>query len=599
MSRRKLIWHLYPAFLGVGVIILLAVTGYAAHSFHEFYYQQAAGDLQVRARLAASHLEPILLSGNGAELDRTCKSLGKTSSTRITVIAPDGRVIGDSDENISDMEDHSNRPEFIEAMKTGTGLAIRFSKTIGKNMMYLAILSQPEPSVFVVIRTSIPVTDLDQELSALYKKVLWAGLIIAGCAAVVSFFLSQKLCRPIGQMREMASRFASGNFSGRLPKPGPVELANLAADLNKMAKQLSRRIETITEDKNQFQAILSSMVEGVIAVNSEGRIVEMNTAAADFWEVEEEKTLGRAIEEVIRHPELQQFIQSTLQDNKSSGQAEPFTIHNGQKVIQLYGTPWSGGRGQKNGAVIVMHEITQIQRLEEIRSDFVANVSHELKTPITSIKGFVETLQEGAMDKPQEAKQFLDIIARHADRLNSIVDDLLTLSRLEEDGKQRNLSFENARLKPVLVSTVELSNYKAQKKNISIELFCEEGICAKINSALIEQAVFNLVDNAIKYSPDNSTITISAEKHETEIGIAVSDKGCGIEAQHLSRIFERFYVVDKSRSRRLGGTGLGLSIVKHIAQVHGGRVTIESRINQGSTFTIHLPVTDSSLTPAD
>jgi two-component system phosphate regulon sensor histidine kinase PhoR len=590
MSRRKLIWHLYPAFLGVGIVIMLAVTGYGIHSFHEFYYQKATEDLHVRARMAVYQLEPVIRSGDFAELDFVCKSLGKAGSTRITVIAPDGQVIGDSDESVSEMENHASRPEFIAAMKEGTGRSVRFSKTIGRNTMYLAIPAKQDNTVLAVVRTAIPVTDLEQELAALYKRVLWAGLIIAVCAAVVSFFLSQKLCRPIGQMREMAGRFASGDFSGRLSPPGPAELADLASGLNKMAKQLSRRIEIITEDKNQFQAILSSMVEGVIAVDSEGRIVEMNTAAADFWEVEEEKTLGRTIEEVIRHPELQQFIQSTLQDNESSPPAEPFTIHNGHKVVQLYGTLWSGGRGQKNGAVIVMHEITQIQRLEEIRSDFVANVSHELKTPITSIKGFVETLQEGAMDKPQEAKQFLDIIARHADRLNSIVDDLLSLSRLEEDGKQRNLSFENARLKPVLVSTVELSKYKAQKKNISIELFCDEGICAKINSVLIEQAVFNLVDNAIKYSPDNSPVKITVEKRPTEIIISVSDKGCGIEEQHLSRVFERFYVVDKSRSRRLGGTGLGLSIVKHISQVHGGRVTVESRVQQGSTFTIHLPV---------
>jgi two-component system phosphate regulon sensor histidine kinase PhoR len=230
-----------------------------------------------------------------------------------------------------------------------------------------------------------------------------------------------------------------------------------------------------------------------------------------------------------------------------------------------------------------------MHRLEQVRSDFVANVSHELKTPITSIKGFVETLQEGSLDDPQEAKRFLEIIARHTDRLNAIVDDLLSLSRLEEDRENRRLFFEHSYLKPVLASAVKLSKIKAEKKNITVELICDDNIAVNINSVLIEQAVFNLIDNAVKYSGGNNNIKITAQKQDKEVLISVSDNGCGIESRHLSRIFERFYVVDKGRSRKLGGTGLGLSIVKHISQVHGGSITVESRLNEGSTFTIHLP----------
>ena len=304
------------------------------------------------------------------------------------------------------------------------------------------------------------------------------------------------------------------------------------------------------------------------------------------------QAVGRNIEEIVRNPELQQFVQNTLQGKDLSVAADVFVINNGERFLQLHGTSLTDSKSQRNGAVIVLHDITQIHRLEEVRRDFVANVSHELKTPITSIKGFVETLQEGALNKPQEAKRFLEIIARHADRLNAIVDDLLSLSRLEEDSEKRRLFFENTYLRPVLVSAVELSKIKAEKKNITVELICDESIAAKINSALIEQAVLNLIDNAIKYSNDNSNVKISVQKQEKEILISVCDKGCGIEKQHLSRIFERFYVVDKSRSRKLGGTGLGLSIVKHISQVHGGCVTVESKVNEGSTFTIHLPFSD-------
>jgi two-component system phosphate regulon sensor histidine kinase PhoR len=237
----------------------------------------------------------------------------------------------------------------------------------------------------------------------------------------------------------------------------------------------------------------------------------------------------------------------------------------------------------------VLHDITRTRQLEEVRRDFVANVSHELKTPVTSIKGFVETLLEGALDEPEQIRRFLEIISRHSDRLNAIIEDLLSLSRLEEDSEKRKLSFETTGIRVTLVSAIELSKLKADQKHIAVELDCTKDLTAKINAALIEQAALNLIDNAIKYSQDHSKVKVRAMKTESEVLIQVSDEGCGIPTDHQERIFERFYVVDKGRSRKLGGTGLGLSIVKHIADVHGGYVKVESVIGKGSTFTIHLP----------
>ena len=362
-----------------------------------------------------------------------------------------------------------------------------------------------------------------------------------------------------------------------------------------MAQQLSDRIDAITNDKNRTEAILSSMIEAVLAVDLDGRIVSLNEAAANVLNIEKNRSIGRNLEEIVRNPDIQKFIQNTLKGEIRSAEADTFLVNDGEKFLQLHGTPLNDSKGNRSGAVIVMHDITRIKLLEQIRRDFVANVSHELKTPITSIKGFVETLQEGALDDPTQAKRFLEIVARHTDRLNSIVDDLLSLSRLEETGEKRRISLENTLLKPVLFSSIELSKFKAEKKNITVELTCDSDLTVRINTALIEQAVLNLIDNAIKYSPDSSKILVSALKTDTEVLITVSDQGSGIEEEHLERIFERFYVVDKSRSRKLGGTGLGLSIVKHIAQVHSGFVTVESKVNVGSTFKIHLPVeTDSN-----
>jgi two-component system phosphate regulon sensor histidine kinase PhoR len=261
----------------------------------------------------------------------------------------------------------------------------------------------------------------------------------------------------------------------------------------------------------------------------------------------------------------------------------------GNRYFQLHGVSLSDSQGYKSGAVIVLNDMTRIRRLENIRRDFVANVSHELRTPVTSIQGFVEALLEGGIKEPQQIERYLKIIAKHSNRLNTIIDDLLSLSRLEEDEEKREISFEQVSLKQMLTGAVELSSVKAAEKNITVDVVCEDQIDAKVNVAFLEQAIVNLVDNAIKYSEPGGTIQVSAQHGDKEVAIAVQDKGCGIDKKHHSRIFERFYVVDKGRSRKLGGTGLGLSIVKHIAQIHGGHVTVKSTLGKGSTFTIHLP----------
>jgi two-component system phosphate regulon sensor histidine kinase PhoR len=371
--------------------------------------------------------------------------------------------------------------------------------------------------------------------------------------------------------------------------PDSEELAELAGALNETADRLKRTIETITNQKNQLEAILSSVAEGVIAVDSDGRVVSINKKAAQLLEIDGVSATGHIIEEVIRNVAIQRFMRYALMS--SAPTEEDVTLSAEQPVsLRARGTYLTDHQGNKSGAVIVLSDMTRIQRLENIRRDFVANVSHELRTPITSIKGFVETLLDGAINEPEQAQRFLKIIAGHTDRLMAIIGDLLSLSRLEEDGQARMIAREHLKVRAVFETAIELSGPKASDKKIKIEIDCDDDLEALINPALLEQAVLNLVDNAIKYSPAESTIQISARGIEKEVIIAVKDLGCGIEKPHLERIFERFYVVDKARSRKLGGTGLGLAIVKHIVNLHGGSVTVESTPGQGSTFTIHLPV---------
>ncbi|MBN1457300.1 MAG: PAS domain S-box protein [Sedimentisphaerales bacterium] len=588
MVKKRLLWQIYPSFLLIIVISVVGVAWYGSQSLRKFHLDQIAADLKSRAHLIEKQISVNLEDHNFKEIDIFCKQAAAASSTRITVILPNGEVIADSDEIPVRMKNHADRPEFQDALNQGSGNSIRFSETLGKRMMYLAIPIEQGGEVIAVVRTSMPVTAIDEALKSIYQKLFWAGVIIAICAAVISLGISKKISRPVEQMTEVAKYFASGELDRRLSVPDATELADLAKALNEMARQLNTRIDTITKERSRIEAILSSMIEGVLAVDPAGHIVSINEAAAELLGIDAARSNGLNIEEVVRNPQLHQYIKDTLENDQPA--ESDFILNDGGRFLQLYGAGLTDDKGSRSGAVLVLHDITRTRQLEEVRRDFVANVSHELKTPITSIKGFVETLQEGAVNNAEEAGRFLEIIARHADRLNAIVDDLLSLSRLEEDGEKRRLAFEKTSVRPPLVSAIELAKVKTGPKNITVKLTCDKEIVAKINSDLIEQAVLNLIDNAVKYSRDRSKIQVSAEKTENEVLIKVSDEGCGIEKEHFGRIFERFYVVDKGRSRKLGGTGLGLSIVKHIANVHGGYVTVESELDVGSTFTIHLPI---------
>jgi two-component system phosphate regulon sensor histidine kinase PhoR len=589
MARKKLIWQLYPTYLVVTLAVLIAVTWYCSHFFRHFYIDQTRKKLTTLAYVVAENMSTYLRAEDFSEIDRACKQLSRASKKepRFTVILSSGKVIGDSDEDPAQMANHSDRVEIKKALSDGYGWSLRLSPTLGKNMMYVAVPIKEGGETKAVVRSAIPATAIDEALRNIYFKIFWGGLATALCSAGLSLLISRRISKPIVDMKKIAERFASGDLDHRLLVWGTGELDSLANALNKMATQLQERFATITDQRNELEAVLSSMVEGVVAVDGQGRIVSINKAAATLLNIDAQHSQDRMIEEVIRNVELQEFIKRTL-NSKVPTEADIPLPTEGDRLFQLHGAPLPTGAGGRVGAVIVLNDMTRMRRLENVRREFVANVSHELKTPVTSIQGFVEALLEGAMNDPKQAERFLKIIAKHSDRLNSIIEDLLTLSRLEEDKERKEISFEAAELKPVLASAIELSSTKAEAKQMKIELICQDYTQAKINAALLEQAMINLIDNAVKYSSSGDIIRIIAEQKNNETTISVQDNGCGIAQEHLPRIFERFYVIDKGRSRKLGGTGLGLAIVKHIAQVHGGYVTVESSLGKGSTFTIHL-----------
>ena len=589
MQRKRLLWQFFPYFLIVSLASILTASWYASRSLHRFYVERTAVDLEARARLARGELGKLFKPADAAGIDRLCRQLGHDSGTRITAILPSGQVVGDSDEPWAQMDNHATRPEIAEALQGRTGASTRYSKTLQRNMMYVAVPVEQDGAVVGVIRAALALYSVEEPFRTLRLELIAGVLFLVLLAGIGSLAVSRRLSRPIEEMKQAAERFALGNLSHRVPVPDSEELGGLAEVLNRLASDLGEKIAQLERQKNEQDAMFASMVEGVVAVDENERIIHINQAAADFFGIRPDDAVQRSLMEIARNVGLQDVCEKILAGEQPA--ERDIVIYNGQeRNLQAHAVTLRNELGRSMGAMIVLHDVTRMRKLESLRRDFVANVSHELKTPITSIKGFVETLLEGAVDQPEDARRFLGIIAKHADRLNAIIEDLLALSRIEQESDHGQIVLEEASLKSVLVSAVQLCQVKADAKEARIELDCDDTLVAKVNAPLLEQAIANLIDNAIKYSAPGKTIHLQVKASATGILLSVRDEGCGIEAEHLSRLFERFYRVDKARSRQLGGTGLGLSIAKHIVLAHGGTIGVESVAGSGSTFTIALPL---------
>jgi two-component system phosphate regulon sensor histidine kinase PhoR len=587
MKKRRLLWQLYPSYLLITLASLLAVGWFASHSLEGFYRDLVRQGLTKEARAIENVLAPVWNLQAAAKLQRLCEAIRAATGTRVTVILPDGEVVCDSDARLP-LPNHRDRPEIREAMAGRVGGSTRYSTTVDEGMMYVAVPVEREGKLEAIVRTAVPLTSVDQEIGALRWKIATGGLGIAVLMAVVSLVLSRRVSRPLEEMRIAAARFARGELGYKMLVPDSAEMAGLADTLNEMSRQLEERIRIIVRQRNEQEAVLASMVEGVLAVDTEQRVISLNKAAADLLESDQVEMLGRSLQEVVRNIDLRRFVAQSLDSNEP---IEGDIVLRGEpgRILQAHGTALRDAVGKGIGAVIVLNDITSFRRLENVRRDFVANVSHELKTPITSIKGFVETLLDGALENPEDAERFLRIIAKQADRLHAIIDDLLSLSKIEQSEESGDIDLEESLVQEVLQTAITSCEPQAREKAIMLELVCDPELSARMNAPLLEQAVVNLLDNAVKYSDPGALVRVTASTNDGELTIAVRDNGCGIPADELPRIFERFYRVDKARSRKQGGTGLGLSIVKHIVNVHRGRVTVESTIGRGSTFSIKLP----------
>ncbi len=604
MRRRRLLWHLLPSYLLVALVTLLAVGWFAYSTFNASLREQALGDLAAKARLVEQRVRDKLAPAEREALARECRALAGTTGSRLTIILLDGEVLWDTHENARQMENHADRLEVAEALAGCPGEAIRASATLGTRMLYSAVPVEQDGEVIGCARVSQRAAGLEGSLANLQLKILAVGLFTAGLALCVGVAVARRIVRPLEDIAQSAKHLGRGELNHRLLPPDIGEMAELVARLNKMSRKLDKRLRTVTRQCHQQDAVLASMVESVIAVDTNLKVISMNRAGAQLLGLNADATPGRDLQTVVHNVDLRQFIADALVRQQPI-ERDLILDAEDNRVLQAHGTALRDADGNSIGAVVVLNDVSRLRRLETVRQDFVANVSHELKTPITSIKGFVETLLDGALENRADAERFLHIVAKQADRLNAIIEDLLSLSKIEQSDTVNEIELVEERIRPLLDAALLSCANKAEQRGVEVHLQCDDTLRAAVNAPLLEQAIVNLLDNAIKYSDAGDVVEIVAASADSQLSITVRDEGCGIEPEHLPRLFERFYRVDKARSRKLGGTGLGLAIVKHIVNTHGGRVTVTSEPGAGSTFHIHLPagrsevaVTNGKLRPA-
>ena len=539
--------------------------------------------LMTQARLAAdllAHSQPLLTV---PELDAEAGRLGALTGTRVTLVAPDGRVMGDSSETldgVTAMENHASLPEVVEARRAGIGRAERHSDRLNIDMLYIAVPVHHPAIAFV--RVALPLTDIRQHVRSVLTVLARAlGLAFIG-AVLIAWVFSARISQRVRGIADVARRYRSGDLTPTRMDFGDDELGVVARSLDESVQDVGRRLSEQARDRARTEAILTGMVEGVIVVDRQGRLQLANDAAQRMLKLDA-VALGRAYVETVRHPAIAELVAAALLDRTP----EPLQLsppRDPSRTIIARAAP--AARDTAHGVVLVMHDITDLRRADQIRRDFVANVSHELRTPLTAIRGYVEALSEDDVDA-EESRRFLAIIIRHTERMERLVKDLLRLARL--DAGQETLAVVACEIRTLAQAVAtDLARALAERRQSVDIAIAPDAEIVRGDPGRLHDALRNLVANAITYGPEGTTVRIEASREDSLITISVLDEGPGIPEEDLSRVFERFYRVDKSRARDPGGTGLGLAIVKHLIELHGGEVRAGNRPEGGARFTVVL-----------
>jgi two-component system, OmpR family, phosphate regulon sensor histidine kinase PhoR len=588
--KHVLFRRVFIAYLLITTLLLISLEFYLSSSIKNNYILDLSKSILIQARLIAGQI-PSSFEGN---LDDFCKKYKETTGARVTIIDNTGLVLGDSDEPSEKMENHLNRQEIKDAEIGDVGSSIRYSKTLQRNLFYLAITFHNNQDKYF-LRLSIPLHDIDSAMNVIRLKIIVASLAVSFIIVVFGLLQTRRITKSVEEIAAFSREVAAGSFRKRLLLKEKDELGELGENINDMARNLGIRLRQSEEEKARMEAILKNMSDGLVLTDAKGKIIMGNAALNNLFGIDYSGMQGKTLLEALRKTELMDMVES-IAESGGKVSREIQVAYPRELYLLTTAAPFAL-QGEISGIVLTFHDITRLRKLEEVRKDFVANVSHEIRTPITAIKGFAETLLEGALEDKENALKFLESIKNNSERLNSLVNDLLALSRIELGDIKIEKKIVD--LDEVIDSVFTTLRDKADKK----KLFLKKTLPADIieleaDRDRLVQILLNLVDNGIKFTEAGGvTVKVQREKKDTDsspispaVEISVEDTGMGIPRKYLSRLGERFYRVDRARSRELGGTGLGLAIVKHLVKAQGWEMEIESTEGKGTTVKILCPV---------
>ena len=585
--RSRFLWELYAGYAVVIIATALVAGGVAVRSseveFTEHTRDLLHSDAILLRDISIGHIDSL----PDSSFQLRIRALGSRTDTRYTVIASDGRVLADSREEPAAMDNHRDRPEILAAAQEGTGTATRYSRTLAETSMYLAIPVMKDGSIAGFVRTSVPLAALERQRGQIRRGVFAATALPVLAALLLGLLIVRGFTRPLLAMTDAARAVAGGDYGHHVRIDRKDEIGALADALNAMTAQLKSQIDTISADRNKTVAILSGMVEGVVAVDREERVVHVNAAAQAILGIDAKNALGRRIWEVTRVVEVSEALGDAMKQNRVRVSEVRMPTPQKDQIIQITAAPLKDANDHLDGAIVVLHDVSELRQLESVRRDFVANISHELKTPLAAIRGLVETLIDDREMDTATRERFIEKVRDQSMRLSNIVSDLLTLSRLESGAS--GLRFEPLDLRDAVTESYRSQVHSAETRQVSLRARVPDTpVAIDGDGEALRELVDNLVSNAIKFTPAGGKVDVRLAVEGSQVVLEVEDTGIGIPLEAQGRVFERFYRVDKARSRQMGGTGLGLSIVKHVVLAHGGSVSLRSAPGRGSTFRVQL-----------
>jgi two-component system phosphate regulon sensor histidine kinase PhoR len=580
--KDNLFYRIFGTYIIITLIAMVVVGIYAARQIKGAMMERIEGELSSYARI-------ISLGFSKTEMQDALKTVSNLSNARITLIDAGGTVIADSDEEAARMDNHLNRPEIQEARVRGQGRSVRFSNTLEIDTLYIAFPVREMGDIQGYIRLARPLVEIRQSVWDITLLVLQSFLIVGALSLLIAFIFTSRLVSPIQEMEQFTRRLQDGEEPGTLIIGSTGETGRLARNINYLVGELKDKIRSADEEKGKLEAAFASMADGVLVLDNEGRIEALNQSFKAILGVRGRDIIGRTPLEAFRNIDLE----NAMDQYRETGLpvAEEITLgRTPDMTLDVSISPIRGLPKDEEKTMMVFHDVTRLKKLEKMRVDFVANVTHEIKTPLTAILGFIETLEQGAISEEETARKFLHTIRKQATRLNRLVDDLLFLSNIEL-GETR-LFFESVTLAGVMESVVTMVDQRVREKGIALTKDIPHELPPlRADRDRLNQILLNILDNAVKFTPEKETISVTARlsDDETHVVVTIADTGIGIPKSEVSRLGERFYRVDKTRSRELGGTGLGLSIVKHLMHAHGGEMEIESQLGAGTAVSLYFP----------